>query len=243
MEPANILLVVILCFLILYTITHINVITPPSPSPSPFPYPTPVGGCSGTIYGCCPDNVTAKHDTVGSNCSSYPPRPPNPYPPQPNPYPPQPNPNPYPVGGCSGTIYGCCPDNVTAKHDTVGSNCSSYPPRPPNPYPPQPNPYPPQPNPNPYPVGGCSGTIYGCCLDNITAKHDTVGSNCSSYPPPPPPPQPQPIPPPNNNTCPTSEQGGNCTDTEYSCDSLFHGKIYSNYTGCSKGSYCCITPQ
>ena len=208
MELENILLVVILCFLILYTITHINVITPPSPSPSPFPYPTPVGGCRGARYGCCPDNVTAKYDTVGTNCSSYPPRPPNPYPPQPNPYPPQPNP------------------------------------------------YPPQPNPNPYPVGGCSGTIYGCCLDNVTAKHDNVGTNCSSYPPPPPQPQPQPIPtpipqpppppqptPPNNNTCPTSEQGGNCTDTEYSCDSLFHGKIYSNYTGCSKGSYCCITPQ
>ena len=195
MELANILLVVILCFLILYTITHINVITPPSP------YPTPVGGCRGTRYGCCPDNVTAKYDTVGSNCYYHPlpplpPIPPNPYPPQPplppNPYPPQPKPNPYPVGGCSGTIYGCCPDNITAKYDNAGSNCSSYPPQPPQP------------------------------------------------PLPPAPPQPTPS---DTNACPTSIQGGNCTDTEYSCNSLFHGKIYSNYTGCSKGSYCCITPQ
>jgi len=197
MELENILLIVILCFLILYTITHIKVITPPTP-----PYPYPIGGCSGTRYGCCPDNVNAKHDTVGSNCYYHPP---TPYPPQPIPYPPQPTP---------------------------------YPPQP-TPRPPQPTPYPPQPQPIPHPIGGCKGTIYGCCPDNVTAKQDNVGSNCSSYPPPnPPPPSP-----PNNNTCPTSEQGGNCTDTEYSCDSLFHGKIYSNYTGCSKGSYCCITPQ
>ena len=199
MELENILLVVILCFLILYTITHIKVITPPTPpSPSPYPYQYPIGGCSGTRYGCCPDNVNAKHDTVGSNCYYHPPLPPNPYPP--NPYPPNPLP-PHPL--------------------------------PPHPLPPNPLP----PNPLPYPVGGCSGTRYGCCPGNDTVKHDDVGSNCSSYPPPTPPP------PPNNNTCPSSAQGGNCTDTEYSCDSLFHGKIYSNYTGCSKGSYCCITPQ
>jgi hypothetical protein len=211
MELENILLVVILCFLILYTITHIKVITPPTP-PSPYPYQYPIGGCSGTRYGCCPDNVNAKHDTVGSNCYYHPPLPPNPYPPlPPNPLPPHP--------------------------------------LPPNPLPPNPLP----PNPNPYPVGGCSGTRYGCCPGNDTAKNDDVGSNCSPYPPPPtPPPQPPtpptpppppPPPPPNNNTCPSSAQGGNCTDTEYSCEELFHGKIYSNYKGCSKGSYCCITPQ
>lgn len=158
MELENILLIVILCFLILYTITHIKVITPTPPQP-PYPYPYPyeqVGGCRGTRYGCCPDNINAKHDTVGSNCYYHPPNPqppqptpyppqPNPYPPQPNPYPPQPRPpqpqpqptpQPYLVNKCKGTIYGCCPDNVTAKHDTMGSNCSSYPP--PNPPPPPP---------------------------------------------------------------------------------------------------------
>ena len=153
MELENILLIVILCFLILYTITHIKVITPTPPQP-PYPYPYPyeqVGGCRGTRYGCCPDNINAKHDTVGSNCYYHPPNPqppqPTPYPPQPNPYPPQPRPpqpqpqpqptpQPYLVNKCKGTIYGCCPDNVTAKHDTMGSNCSSYPP--PNPPPPPP---------------------------------------------------------------------------------------------------------
>ena len=216
MEVENVILVVILCFLILYTITHLKPIIPPPPDPIPpypIPYPYPVGGCAGTRYGCCPDNTTAKQDAYGGNCYYHPPLPPNPYPP--NPYPP----NPYPVGGCGGTIYGCCPDKVTAKHDAYGSNCPSYP--------------------QPYPVGGCGGTRYGCCPDNMTAKHDDIGSNCSSYPPPPPPPPPPPNP--NNNTCPTSQQGGNCTDNEYSCEQLFGGKLYPNYSGCSKGSSCCIT--
>ena len=31
------------------------------------------------------------------------------------------------VGGCQGTQYGCCPDGVTAKVDSSGSNCSSAP--------------------------------------------------------------------------------------------------------------------
>jgi hypothetical protein len=149
MELENILLIVILCFLILYTITHIKVITPTPPIPPQPPYPYPyeqVGGCRGTRYGCCPDNVNAKHDTVGSNCYYHPPNPqppqPMPYPPQPTPYPPQPRP----------------PQ--------------------PTPYPPQPTPYPPQPTPQPYPVGGCKGTIYGCCPNNITPKINMEGSNC-----------------------------------------------------------------
>ena len=60
MELEKIILVVILCFLILYTITHINIITPP-------PYEQ-VGGCRGTRYGCCPDNMTPKRDAHGSKC-------------------------------------------------------------------------------------------------------------------------------------------------------------------------------
>lgn len=27
-------------------------------------------------------------------------------------------------------------------------------------------------------IGGCQGTIYGCCSDNITPKHNEKGSNC-----------------------------------------------------------------
>lgn len=26
-------------------------------------------------------------------------------------------------GGCKGTIYGCCPDNITAKRNSLGTNC------------------------------------------------------------------------------------------------------------------------
>ena len=62
----------------------------------------PVGGCAGTQYGCCPDNITSKN-AGGSNCS--PPIPPT------------------VIGGCAGTRYGCCPNNATSKIDQQGSNC------------------------------------------------------------------------------------------------------------------------
>lgn len=26
-------------------------------------------------------------------------------------------------GGCKGTIYGCCPNNITAKRNSLGTNC------------------------------------------------------------------------------------------------------------------------
>ncbi len=34
------------------------------------------------------------------------------------------------------------------------------------------------PRPSPSPIGGCSGTRYGCCNNNITPKKDEMGSNC-----------------------------------------------------------------
>jgi len=137
-----------------------------------------VNSCSGTQYGCCPDNVTAK-SADGSNCAPYPPP---------------------TVGGCAGTQYGCCPDNVTAK-SADGSNCPSttipsgwiY-----N----GPNvtigKYNGQnitayagtgPNYSGYVIKGPNGNVYsnatptcnlsqyGCCPDNITAKN-ADGSNC-----------------------------------------------------------------
>ena len=55
-----------------------------------------------------------------------------------------------------------CPDNVTPKTDSAGSNCAPYPPPPPS--------------------------QYGMCPDNVTAKIDQSGSNCAPYPPPVPPP-------------------------------------------------------
>ena len=28
-----------------------------------------------------------------------------------------------PIGGCKGTIFGCCPNNITAKRNSLGTNC------------------------------------------------------------------------------------------------------------------------
>ena len=36
------------------------------------------------------------------------------------------NPTNPPPNGCSGTIYGCCPNSLTAKSDERGSNCLLY---------------------------------------------------------------------------------------------------------------------
>jgi hypothetical protein len=153
---------------------------PVPPVPAPAPSPTNQTGCSVTQFGCCPDNVTAKN-ADGSNCS-----PANAWKytgpnvtvygitgqensgfvaqgPQGNLF--SGSTNSF-IGGCAGTQYGCCPDNVTAKY-ADGSNCTS-----------------PVPTPVPVQVGGCAGTQYGCCPDNITSKN-LDGSNCSSYPPPP----------------------------------------------------------
>jgi hypothetical protein len=28
-----------------------------------------------------------------------------------------------PIGGCAGTRYGCCPNGITARINSIGSNC------------------------------------------------------------------------------------------------------------------------
>lgn len=92
--------------------------------------------CSQTSFGCCPDGINAKMNFYGTNCNGYKPYPiyqPQPIPiPVPNPIPqpqpiPVPNPIPQPIhqpiGGCAGTMFGCCPNNITAKINQQGSNC------------------------------------------------------------------------------------------------------------------------
>ena len=86
------------------------------------------GNCSETAFGCCPNGVDSKINYYGTNCPDYRPGP-GYYPNRPQyvpPPPPPPGPGPRPakpIGGCTGTRYGCCPNNQTPKIDAQGSNC------------------------------------------------------------------------------------------------------------------------
>jgi hypothetical protein len=151
-DLAFIIIIVLLVVIIIYFIVLIeNPNNPPTPTPVVI---TPsYGGCAGTQYGCCPNSTVAKHDYIGSNCSSFNPiiiKPPSPYhpPPPPPPHPPlppPPPPQPYQTP-CIKSKFGCCPYSNISKEDDVGSNCLSN------------------------KIGGCSGTQYGCCPDGVTAK-------------------------------------------------------------------------
>ena len=109
--------------------------------------------CTQTTFGCCPNGVDSKINFYGTNCPAYNPGPgylPGPGPPGPGPPGPGP-PGPGPPG--------------------------PGPPGPPGPGPPGPGPPGPGPRP-PKPIGGCAGTRYGCCANNLTPKMDYSGSNC-----------------------------------------------------------------
>ena len=109
--------------------------------------------CTQTTFGCCPNGVDSKINFYGTNCPAYNPGPgylPGPGPPGPGPPGPGP-PGPGPPG--------------------------PGPPGPPGPGPPGPGPPGPGPRP-PKPIGGCAGTRYGCCANNLTPKIDYSGSNC-----------------------------------------------------------------
>lgn len=53
------------------------------------------------------------------------------------------------IGGCQGTEFGCCCDNITPAIDASGNNC----------------------------IGGCCGTQFGCSTE---AKVDKEGTNCGT---------------------------------------------------------------
>ena len=138
---SSIILLIIILILILILITQTN---------KPLPRQI-VGGCSGTRWGCCPDDDTPKYDPYGTNCrrplSRPHPRPhsrphsrPHPRPhsrPHPRPHSrphsrphPRPHsrptisptPNQHMIGGCESTRYGCCPGSSIASNKN-GSHC------------------------------------------------------------------------------------------------------------------------
>ena len=84
--------------------------------------------CSQTTFGCCPNGVDSKINFYGTNCPRYNPMPgysPNPgYNPSPGIQKPIVQNQIAPIGGCSGTRYGCCPNNQTPRIDIQGSNCN-----------------------------------------------------------------------------------------------------------------------
>jgi hypothetical protein len=108
----NTLIILGIILLILVILNHITIVQTTTI--------TKQGNCSQTAFGCCPDGVNSKINFYGTNCPGY-----RPGPGYPNP-PPPPGPGPRPpkaIGGCSGTRYGCCPNNQTPKIDMQGSNC------------------------------------------------------------------------------------------------------------------------
>jgi len=116
--------------------------------------------CRETLFGCCDDGVTTKRDPSGRGC---------PYNPMPwnnrdndHHYYPRHDERrrrEYPIGGCSGTQYGCCDDMMTTRYNLNGTNCPGYiinpvtvtpgpvPPTPTPPTPTPPTPAPPTPTP------------------------------------------------------------------------------------------------
>ena len=66
------------------------------------------------------------------------------------------------LGGCVSTEYGCCPDRITPRNNTAGTNCIINPTG----------------STKQELLGGCVSTEYGCCGDNYTPRIDINGTNC-----------------------------------------------------------------
>ncbi len=111
----TIIVVLGIILLVLIILNNVTIITTTNTSVQ--------GNCAQTTFGCCPDGVNSKINFYGTNCPGYMPPPgyrPTPYgppPPGPGPAPPK------PIGGCTGTRYGCCPNNQTSKINPQGTNC------------------------------------------------------------------------------------------------------------------------
>ena len=136
--------------------------------------------CSQTTFGCCPNGIDSKINYYGTNCPGYSPAPglmPTPVA-GPNPVvgpTPVAGPNPRvdgtPVAGPNPRVGGT---PVAGPNPRVGETPVA------GPNPRQSNQVPvPAASPAPRkPIGGCSGTRYGCCPDNTTTTIDEIGRNC-----------------------------------------------------------------
>jgi hypothetical protein len=119
----TIIIILGVILLVLIILNHITIITTTTTTTN-----ASQGNCSETAFGCCPNGVDSKINYYGTNCPDYRPGP-GYYPNRPQyvpPPPPPPGPGPRPakpIGGCTGTRYGCCPNNQTPKIDAQGSNC------------------------------------------------------------------------------------------------------------------------
>ena len=121
----TIIIILGVILLVLIILNHITIITTTTTTTTTN---ASQGNCSETAFGCCPNGVDSKINYYGTNCPDYRPGP-GYYPNRPQyvpPPPPPPGPGPRPakpIGGCTGTRYGCCPNGVTARRNFAGTNC------------------------------------------------------------------------------------------------------------------------
>jgi hypothetical protein len=64
------------------------------------------------------------------------------------------------VGGCKGTMYGCCPDGLTPAEGLRLEGCPSK---------------------DPIPRGSCIEAPYGCCVDGLTPAQGPFNLGCPHY--------------------------------------------------------------
>jgi hypothetical protein len=89
---------------------------------------------------------------------------------------------------CRESLFGCCDDGVTTKHDPSSRGCPYNPGEIPIPMPwnnrDDEHHYYPRHDKRrrrDYHIGGCASTRYGCCDDKITARTNPYGSSCPGY--------------------------------------------------------------
>jgi hypothetical protein len=99
-----------------------------------------IGGCAGTLFGCCEDGETAKRNLYGSNCANY--------------HPHSRHHSRHHNGGCAGTRYGCCDNGTSTQPCPDGTSLVVDPEKSLTPE---------------KLIGGCAKKKYGCCSDGSAA--------------------------------------------------------------------------